>query len=355
MPKTKPGIATALDASTNPPAHSPQRQTEFPTDGCVRAVIDAVLPAVDGGRFPIKRIAGASIRITAHCFTDGHDALRVVLKWRALSGAAATTQPHEVPMKALGNDVWEAEFTPPVPGRYGYTVAAWVDPFDSWRHELIRRVDADDIRIAAQVGAVEIAAAASRAQGTDRKTLAAWAASLKKSAVAKVKEAKDTRSKAAKVPEAAAASPETDAAIVASSATLKALALDEEMAALIARYPDRRFEARYAIELPLTVERARAGFSTWYELFPALHRASRACMAPSRTSRRDSRPSRRWVSTCCISRPSTRSGASTARGATTHWSRSPATSAARGRSVPKKAAIKPYWPSWGRPKTFVIW
>lgn len=268
MPKTKPGIATALDASTNPPAHSPQRQTEFPTDGCVRAVIDAVLPAVDGGRFPIKRIAGASIRITAHCFTDGHDALRVVLKWRALSGAAATTQPHEVPMKALGNDVWEAEFTPPVPGRYGYTVAAWVDPFDSWRHELIRRVDADDIRIAAQVGAVEIAAAASRAQGTDRKTLAAWAASLKKSAVAKVKEAKDTRSKAAKVPEAAAASPETDAAIVASSATLKALALDEEMAALIARYPDRRFEARYAIELPLTVERARAGFSTWYELFP---------------------------------------------------------------------------------------
>jgi len=265
MPKTKTRIETAPSLPIDLPAISPELQNGLPVDGCIRAVIDAVLPVVDGGRFPIKRIAGTSIKITAHCFTDGHDSLRVVLLWRALG--STVPQQHEIPMVALGNDVWEAEFTPPIPGRYAYTVAAWVDSFDSWRHELIRRVYADDIRIAAQVGAVEIAAAAHRAQGGDRKALAGWAALLKKSAVIKIKEAKDT-TRGVNVTAAAVATPDADAAIAASSATLKALALDEEMATIIARYPDRRFEARYAIELPLTVERARAGFSTWYELFP---------------------------------------------------------------------------------------
>src|SRR5271163_1406805 len=54
-----------------------------PTDGRLRAVIDAVEPAVDGGRFPAKCITGEPVRIAAHCFADGHDRLRVVLRWQA--------------------------------------------------------------------------------------------------------------------------------------------------------------------------------------------------------------------------------------------------------------------------------
>jgi len=53
-------------------------------DGRTRAVIDAVLPCIDGGRFAIKRIAGEAVSIEAHCFTDGHDRLRVVLHWRLM-------------------------------------------------------------------------------------------------------------------------------------------------------------------------------------------------------------------------------------------------------------------------------
>ena len=56
-------------------------------DGRVRAVIDALSPVVDGGRFPAKRIAGEPVCIEAHCFTDGHDQLRVVLAWRAVNAA----------------------------------------------------------------------------------------------------------------------------------------------------------------------------------------------------------------------------------------------------------------------------
>jgi len=204
-------------------------------DGRIRAVIDAVIPNVDGGRFAVKRVAGESITITAHCFTDGHDVLRVMLRW----GKQEQTDLHEVPMNPMGNDVWSAEFTPIAVGRYHYSVTAWVDSFESWRHEMMRRVDDDDIRIASLIGAIEIAAAAQRARGADRKTLAHWAKEL-----------------------------ETAAADASDAKLIKALALDEPLAMLASTYPDRRLATQFPLELPLVAERERARFSTWYELFP---------------------------------------------------------------------------------------
>ncbi len=49
----------------------------------MRAVIDAVRPCVDGGRFAAKRVEGETVTVEADCFTDGHDVLRVLLRWRA--------------------------------------------------------------------------------------------------------------------------------------------------------------------------------------------------------------------------------------------------------------------------------
>ena len=207
----------------------------MPVDGRVRTIIDAVLPVVDAGRFAVKRTAGEKLEVKAHCFAEGHDVLRVMLRW----GPEGDVSAHEIEMALLYNDIWEADFVPPVPGRYAYTVVAWVDSFASWRHELERRVDEEDIRVAAQVGAIEIASAAGRARGADQKSLTTWAQTLDRSA----------------------ADPSID------GATLKAMALDEDRAAIAARYPDRRFEAHFA-ELPLIVDRERARFSSWYELFP---------------------------------------------------------------------------------------
>ncbi|MEO8165806.1 MAG: maltotransferase domain-containing protein, partial [Betaproteobacteria bacterium] len=119
-------------------------------------------------------------------------------------------------------------------------VIAWVDPFESWRTEMARRVDGDDIRIASRIGAIEIATAAERARGADRKALAQWAKDL----------------------ESAAANLEGD--IIA----LKTLALDEPLAQLAAHHPDRRHATQFALELPLIADRERARFSSWYELFP---------------------------------------------------------------------------------------
>jgi len=203
--------------------------------GRVRAVIDAVIPSIDGGRFAVKRVAGDPVEIEAHCFTDGHDVLRVMLCWRAENEVAW----QEAEMAPAGNDVWRAAFTPPSPGRYLYTVTAWVDHFRSWRHELSRRVDADDIRIAAQVGAALLADTAARARGADQKAL--------KDAGARLRREADS---------------------TAGAEALKALALDDAVAAVADRYPDRRLAITHPVELPLVADRERARYSTWYELFP---------------------------------------------------------------------------------------
>ena len=149
------------------------------TDGRVRAIVDAVRPAIDGGRFAVKRVVGDVMVVEADCFADGHDILRVMLRWRAQGDAIFS----EVEMVALGNDVWRAAFSLPAIGRYVYTVVAWVDHFASWRHELARRVDMDDIRIAAQVGAMLVDEMAERAVADDRQTLTAWAVKLRRSAL----------------------------------------------------------------------------------------------------------------------------------------------------------------------------
>ena len=221
-------------AAKTPAAAAAAGATLGVQEGRARAVIDAVLPAVDGGRFPVKRIAGEAIGIEAHCFTDGHDRLRVVLRWHA-DGAS---DEYEVDMQPQANDVWQAEFTPPRAGRYRYTVVAWVDHFESWRHELERREIEADVRVALLVGAALIDEAAGRAAGSDAAILAEWSAQLR----------------------AAAADAGVDAA------AQKAMALDAARAGVVARYADRSLAA--AMSLELVADRKRAGFSSWYELFP---------------------------------------------------------------------------------------
>lgn len=212
------------------------RSTLEPRQGQPRAVIDAVLPAVDGGRFAVKCIAGEPFKVSAHAFADGHDAIRVVLRW----GPAGHDTHDELEMQPLGNDVWDAAFTPPRPGRYVYTVHAWVDHFVSWRNELARRVEADDIRLAVLMGADLLDAAAQRATGADRVYLGEASGRWR-----------------------------TQAATSNGDATaLKAMALDEAVATMAKRHPDRHLASAWPMGMPLVADQARARFSTWYELFP---------------------------------------------------------------------------------------
>ncbi|MGA7983150.1 MAG: maltotransferase domain-containing protein, partial [Chromatiaceae bacterium] len=143
-------------------------------DRC-RPVIEAVVPQVDGGRFPIKRTVGERVVVDADCFVDGHDALGCAVRYR-LDG---DSQWREAPMTFLGNDRWRGEFRTEACGRYLYTVQAWVEHFASWRRDFIKRVEAEqDLSVALQMGGDLVEQAAGRAAGEEARSLADWAARL---------------------------------------------------------------------------------------------------------------------------------------------------------------------------------
>ena len=210
-------------------------------DGRIRAVIERITPSLDGGRFPIKRIAGDAVTVEADCFADGHDVVACDLKWRR----AGTADWFSRPMKPLGNDRWRAEFAVDAIGVWQYTVHARVDPFLSWRHDFARRVDVDDVRVAARSGATLLKEAAARAQASGEDTLLqAWSRELAAAALADAVSA--------------------EAAID----VLKQIGLDEIRGLIAQRHPDLRYAATDASIFEVTVERERARYSTWYEFFP---------------------------------------------------------------------------------------
>ncbi len=206
-------------------------------DGRIRVVIEGIKPSVDDGRFAIKRIVGDTVEVEADVFADGHDVVACMLLWRR-AGAAQWQQQS---MTALGNDRWSAAFVVDQIGAWEYAVRGWVDPFLSWRHDYTRRVDPEDVRIAALTGASLIEAAAERAgKSADAKALRSWSRELGKAA----KDAKLA----------------TD--------ELKSLGLDEALSAMAQQHPDLTHAWTHEQIYPLTVERERARFSAWYEFFP---------------------------------------------------------------------------------------
>jgi starch synthase (maltosyl-transferring) len=202
-------------------------------EGRKRVVIEAVTPEIDCGRFPIKRVRGERVIVEADAFTDGHDLLRCVLSYRRGETGSWT----EVPMAALGNDRWRGEFAVSDLGVYQYTVTASVDRFMTWRRDLVKKVEAQqDVTLERLVGAELIQQAAKRASGATAEELRTWSRTL--------------------------------SAEAHGNAESIQLALDEELALQMARFPDTAFATTYSQALAVVVDPIRARFSAWYELFP---------------------------------------------------------------------------------------
>ena len=192
-----------------------------------RVVIEHVDPEIDGGRFPIKRVVGEIVQVEADVFADGHDHVAGMLLHRPGGGTW-----REVPLEPLANDRWRASFCVEALGKHRYTVEGWIDHFATWADNLRKRIDAgQDVGVELRIGAELVRAAAERAGSRDRGRLERFAASLERGDRPEV-------------------------------------GLDTELAALVARHPDRSLATRYDRELEVVVDRERARFSAWYELFP---------------------------------------------------------------------------------------
>ncbi len=197
-----------------------------------RVLVENVEPEVDGGRFPIKRTVGEEVVVAADLFTDGHEVLAGVLRYRHAQDKEWT----EVPLTPLVNDRWTARFTVTQVGRYEYTVQGWIDRFASWRRDLGRRVEAgQDVASELLEGAELVSQAARRAGNSDGDWLTMQAEFLRR---------------------------EGDPAARAR------LAMDPALATVMARHADRTRGAVYSRTLAIMVDRERARFGAWYELFP---------------------------------------------------------------------------------------
>ena len=205
---------------------------EYPEDS-KRIVIEGVNPEIDSGRFPIKRIVGDRVTVEADIFADGHEVLAAVLLYRRETAPDWT----EVPMDCLVNDRWRGSFTVSELGRYRYTITAWIDPFQTWRQNLARKAEAgQDVAVDLLEGARLIEAASQRAGRSQAQTMRQLAESLR------------SNRKTPPLP--------------------VTLALSDKVAALMARYQERRQTTNYPCELSVVVDREKARFSSWYEMFP---------------------------------------------------------------------------------------
>jgi starch synthase (maltosyl-transferring) len=73
-----------------------------------RLAIERIRPAVDQGRFAVKRLVGEAVDVTADLFSDGHGVLAADLLWKAVD----EREWHRAPMTMGHNDVWRGSFCP---------------------------------------------------------------------------------------------------------------------------------------------------------------------------------------------------------------------------------------------------
>jgi starch synthase (maltosyl-transferring) len=198
-------------------------------------VIERIAPELDGGRYPVKRVVGDMLLVTADIIADGHDLLDAALLLRAEDEDAW----REAPMRPIDDDRWSGHVRLERNAWHRYAVEAWRDRWGSWQHGLHRKVEARvPVGVELEEGRILVEAALARAEraeaGDDVRTL--------RDALAAFGRARSDGARAAAI--------DTDAVLGA-----------------MRRHPDRSHATR-SRELRLVVDRELARFGAWYELFP---------------------------------------------------------------------------------------
>jgi starch synthase (maltosyl-transferring) len=199
-----------------------------------RLAIEAISPAVNDGAFPVKRVAGEAVAVTADLLFDGHDKIAGALRYRGPNGSGGFTAWQETRLRPLGNDRWQAEFPLILLGRHEFVVATWRDLFETFRDEIAKKHAAGvDVTVELQEG-VALVARFAQAAGTETGSqLRTIAAGLEK----------------------------------ADAASRREILLSAPVARLMAAADPRAFAVESAA-MPVDAERLEARFASWYEVFP---------------------------------------------------------------------------------------
>jgi starch synthase (maltosyl-transferring) len=118
--------------------------------------LKASLPRSTAAAFPAKRTVGDQVRVEADIFTDGHDAIAASL----LAHREGRRMDRD-PDAAAGQRPLDCFLPRQRLGRYGFKVQGWVDHFETWHRDLLKRIAAEsDAAVDYLIGADLVAAAA---------------------------------------------------------------------------------------------------------------------------------------------------------------------------------------------------
>jgi len=200
--------------------------------GRKRVIISNVLPSVDEGRFAAKTIINRGTEISADIFTDGHDEVVAAILLRHSS----EKQWKEFPLSLVNNDRWVYWFTPSKLGLYQFKIMAWVDDFGSWLNGLEKKFNAgQDIHIELQIGIQIVEEALAHSSGKSKVQLQQWIDGMN---------------------------------AVEGTAEKFNYVIQNPIKDILSKCRNKSRVNQYPHVFELMVEREKAGFSAWYELFP---------------------------------------------------------------------------------------
>jgi len=196
-------------------------------------------PVVDAGRWPAKAVVGEYVPFTATVFREGHDAVGATVVLLDPDGAEHA----RARMVSLGPglDRFGADLACDREGSWSFRIEGWSDVYGTWEHAATVKIAAGvDVDLMLEEGArvLERAEQSAAAAGADEQALR-----VIRDAVHALRDG--GRPSQARL--AAGTSP--------------------ELHSVLSRYPLRDMVTASAT-YPLTVQRTRALFSAWYEMFP---------------------------------------------------------------------------------------
>ncbi|MDU0968301.1 MAG: alpha-1,4-glucan--maltose-1-phosphate maltosyltransferase [Actinomycetaceae bacterium] len=199
-----------------------------------------IWPSVEDGRWPAKAVEGESFPVHATVFREGHDAFAA----EAVLYDPDGTEVQRRRMRDIspGNDRYEARLCPSGTGLWSFAVSTWSDPFATWSHDASVKVSAGiDTELMLEEGALlmERAAEAIPDEGEEAESCRAalWTAASR------------LRDKEA------------------SPQTRLSAGLHQTVRHAMRTFPLRDLEETTR-HYPLQVDRERALYGSWYEIFP---------------------------------------------------------------------------------------
>ncbi len=201
-----------------------------------RIPVLAVGPVINCGRWPAKAVVGEQVPITATVFREGHDAVAATAVLVRPDGTEHSRA--RMHLLAPGTDRYGATVIPDAEGEWTFRVEGWSDVYGTWEHDAAVKIAAGvDVDLMLEEGA-RILQRSLDGGGHDAASL-----QILRDAVIALRDAE----RPAQVRLAAATAPEVHA--------------------VLARTPLRDLVTGSG-EFRLLVQRERALFSAWYEMFP---------------------------------------------------------------------------------------